>query len=48
MEEKEKEHMDTRYETAKEIYASMGVDTDEAIRKLKAILFLCTAGRETM
>jgi len=37
MEEKEKEHMDTRYETAKEIYASMGVDTDEAIRKLKAI-----------
>lgn len=37
MEEKEKEHMNTRYETAKEIYASVGVDTDEAIRKLKAI-----------
>lgn len=29
--------MSTRYESAKEIYAAMGVDTDAAIKKLKDI-----------
>ena len=37
------------YSEAKEKYAKYGVDTDEAIAKLKQIPFSrCTAGRETM
>lgn len=38
----------TRYESAKEIYAKLGVDTDAAIENVCRYLFLCTAGRETM
>ena len=38
----------TRYESAKEIYAKLGVDTDAAIAKCKEIRFLFTAGREMM
>jgi L-rhamnose isomerase len=29
--------MSSRYESAKEIYASYGIDTDEVIRKLKEV-----------
>ncbi len=38
--------MKTRYESAKELYAAFGVDTDAAIAKLKSIR--CIAGRVTM
>ena len=38
----------TRYESAKEIYAKYGVDTDAAIAKCKRFLYHYTAGRAMM
>ena len=37
-----------RYESAKEIYAAIGVDTDKAVETLENIAISCTAGRATM
>lgn len=37
-----------RYESAKEIYAKIGVDTDKAIETLKKHQYPFTAGREMM
>lgn len=35
-----------RYESAKEMYKSLGIDTDQVIQTLKTFLFPFTAGRE--
>ena len=37
-----------RYESAKELYASIGVNTDKAIETLKKIPISCIAGKATM
>lgn len=37
-----------RYDSAKEMYAAMGVDTDKAVETLEKLQFLCTAGRGMM
>lgn len=34
-----------RYESAKEMYAAVGVDTDKAVETLEKIAIPCTAGR---
>lgn len=37
---------ETRYEQAKKIYASIGVDTEKAINELITSPYPCTVGRE--
>ena len=46
--EEECEQTRERYESARELYKSIGVDTDAAIEKTKAFRFPFTAGREMM
>ena len=38
--------LEQRYESAKELYKKIGVDTDAAIDKLKIYPYPCIVGRE--